>query len=216
MASTRAASRPCRLTKCRLRGGQRTAEALGVSRMSVWRAQERAAASGVGSCEPYQRYVMQRPPLIFFVDVRALRPGTVGAYAFALLCAMVAMALRLLIDPYVEGVQFVMFFPAVIIATTVSGLRAGLFCLVLSVIAVGFFLLPPRFSFEIEKLSDVLTTLLFILMTLSIVILMAGMRRAMECHEELSRKMEQHDEELRERQERLENELAQLRHEISP
>jgi K+-sensing histidine kinase KdpD len=176
---------------------------------------ERDAAGGVGSCEHSQRHAMQRPSLIF-VDVPALRPGTVGAYAFALLCAMVAMVLRLLIDPYVEGVQYVMFFPAIIIATLVSGLGAGLFCLALSVVAVGYFLLPPRFSFEIENLSDVLTTLLFMLVTLSTVILMAGMRYAIECSEELSRKLEQRDADLRERQERLADEVAQLRREISP
>jgi hypothetical protein len=63
---------------------------------------------------------MQRPPLIY-VDIPALRPGTVGAYAFAFMCVGVATALRLAIDPYVEGIQYVTFFPAVIITTLVSG-----------------------------------------------------------------------------------------------
>ena len=75
---------------------------------------------------------MQRLPLIY-VDVPTLRPGTVGAYAFAFASAGVAMALRLAIDPYVVGVQYVTFFPAVIITTLISGLNAGLVCLVLSV-----------------------------------------------------------------------------------
>ncbi len=110
---------------------------------------------------------MQRPPLIY-VDVPALRPGTVGAYAFAFMCVGVATALRLAIDPYVVGVHYVTFFPAVIITTLVSGLGAGLFGLVLSVGACVFFVLTPRFSFYIENLSDVLTTLLFILVTFSI------------------------------------------------
>jgi K+-sensing histidine kinase KdpD len=112
---------------------------------------------------------MQRLPLIY-VDVPALRPGTVGAYAFALVSAGVALALRLAIDPYVVGVHYVTFFPAIIITTLVSGLGAGLFCLALSVGGVAFFLLPPHFSFLIENLSDELTTLLFILVTFSNVI----------------------------------------------
>jgi K+-sensing histidine kinase KdpD len=154
---------------------------------------------------------MQRLPLIY-VDVPALRPGTVGAYAFAFVSAGVATALRLAIDPYVEGVQYVTFFPAVIITTLVSGLGAGLFCLVLSVGAVAFLMLPPRFSFYIENLSDVLTTLLFILVTFSNVILIAGMRFAIERYRELSRKLEQHDVALREREERLAVVVAELQH----
>jgi len=154
---------------------------------------------------------MQRLPLIY-VDVPALRPGTVGAYAFAFVSAGIAMALRLAIDPYVVGVQYVTFFPAVMITTLISGLGAGLFCLALSVGAVAFFMLPPRFSFHIENLSDVLTTLLFILVTFSNVILIAGMRFAIERYRELSHKLEQHDVALREREERLAVVVAELQH----
>jgi len=74
---------------------------------------------------------MRTPPLIY-IDIPALRPGTVGAYAFAFACAAVGTALRLAIDPYVQGVQWVTFFPAVMIATLVSGFGAGLFCILLS------------------------------------------------------------------------------------
>jgi K+-sensing histidine kinase KdpD len=145
---------------------------------------------------------MERPPILS-IDIPALRPGTVGAYAFAFLSAGVALAVRLAIDPYVVGIQYVTFYPAVIITTLVSGFWSGLFCLLLSVGAVVFFLLAPRFVFHIEDLSDVLTTLLFILLTFSNVILIAGMRFVVEGHQELSRRLEQHDQELREREKRL-------------
>ena len=154
---------------------------------------------------------MQRPRLIY-IDVPALRPGTIGAYAFAFICVGVATALRLAIHPYVEGIQYVTFFPAVIITTLVSGLGAGLFGLVLSVGACAFFVLTPRFSFYIENLSDVLTTLLFILVTFSIVILIAGMRFAIERCRELDHKLEQHEVALREREERLAVVVAELQH----
>jgi hypothetical protein len=88
---------------------------------------------------------MRAPPLIY-IDIPALRPGTVGAYAFACACIAVATALRLAIDPYVVGVQYVTLFPAVMITTLIGGLGAGLFSLVLSVGAAAFFILPPRFS----------------------------------------------------------------------
>ena len=63
---------------------------------------------------------MQRLTLIY-VDIPALRPGTVGAYALAFLSAGLATALRVAIDPYVVGVPFVTFSPAVIITTLISG-----------------------------------------------------------------------------------------------
>lgn len=154
---------------------------------------------------------MRRLPLIYF-DVSWLRPGTVGAYAFAFVAAAVATALRFAIDPYVAGVHYVTFFPAVIITALVSGLGAGLFCLVLSVAAVAFFMLPPRFSLYIENTPDVLTTLLFILVTFSNVILIAGMRFAIERCRELNHRLEQHEVALREREERLAVMVAELQH----
>jgi two-component sensor histidine kinase len=153
---------------------------------------------------------MERLPRIF-VDVPALRPGTVGAYALAFVTAGVAAALRFAIDPYVMGAQFVTFFPAVLITTLVSGLNAGLLCLLLSVGALAYFL-PPRGSFYIQDLSDVLNTLLFVLLTFSVVILTAGMRFALARYRELSEKLEQHEVALREREERLALVVAELQH----
>ena len=62
-----------------------------------------------------------------YIDVPALRPGTVGAYALAFASAGLATALRLVVDPYVVGAQFVTFFPAIAITTVISGFGAGFF-----------------------------------------------------------------------------------------
>ncbi len=62
-----------------------------------------------------------------YIDVPPLRPGTVGAYALACVPAGVAAALRLVLDPYVEGAQFVTFYPAIVITTLISGFGAGFF-----------------------------------------------------------------------------------------
>ncbi len=137
---------------------------------------------------------MRRPAAIY-VDIPALRPGTVGAYALALLSAALALALRVAIDPYVVGVPYITFFPAVIITTLISGFRAGLLCTVLSAAAANLYLLPPRWSFYIEHPGEVLTLLLFILATLSTAILIAGMRFAIEGYQELSRGLEHRVEE---------------------
>jgi hypothetical protein len=67
---------------------------------------------------PYKRgitmTITERLPS-FYLDVPALQPGTVGAYALAFASAGVATVLRLTVDPYVEGVPFITFWPAVII-----------------------------------------------------------------------------------------------------
>jgi hypothetical protein len=47
------------------------------------------------------------------------------------------------------GIQYITFFPAVIITTLISGFRAGLICVALSAAVAGFFVLPPRWSFYI-------------------------------------------------------------------
>jgi PAS domain S-box-containing protein len=147
-----------------------------------------------------------------YVDIPALRPGTVGAYALALLCAALALALRLAIDPYVVGVEYITFFPAVIVTTLISGFRAGLLCVILSAAAASFFVLPPRWTFYIEHPGELLALSLFILATLSTVILIAGMRFAIEGYRELSRKLayrvEERGAELAEVQTRLDHEAT--------
>jgi hypothetical protein len=97
----------------------------------------------------------------FYIDVPALRPGTIGAYAFAFVCVAAATALRLAVDPYVVGAQFVTFFPAVVITTLISGFGAGFFCAALSTAAADFFVLSPRWSFSVEDPANVGDLLLF-------------------------------------------------------
>jgi hypothetical protein len=63
----------------------------------------------------------------FYIDIPALRPGTVGAYALAVVSVGAATALRVALDPYLDGAQFVTFFPAIAITTLISGFGAGFF-----------------------------------------------------------------------------------------
>jgi PAS domain S-box-containing protein len=115
----------------------------------------------------------------FYVDVPALRPGGIGAYSFAFICAGVAAALQVAIDPYLAGAHYITFFLAVVITALIGGLGAGLFCLALSAAAVDFFLFQPRFSFYVD-LVEVPALSLFTLAGLSCVILITGMRFAVE------------------------------------
>ena len=95
---------------------------------------------------------MPRLPLIC-IDVPALRPAILGGYALAFVSIGAAAVLRLAVDPYISGVAFITFWPAVIITALISGLGAGLLCVVLSVAAADFFELPPRRSFGLSTLK---------------------------------------------------------------
>jgi PAS domain S-box-containing protein len=96
-----------------------------------------------------------------YIDIPALRPGTAGAYALAILSVGMATALRLAIDPYVVGAQFITFFPAIVITTLISGFGAGFLSVVLSTAAADFFVLSPRFTFYIDDPAVVANLLLF-------------------------------------------------------
>jgi PAS domain S-box-containing protein len=134
---------------------------------------------------PYKRGITMRETITerlpsFYVDVPALRPGTVGAYALAFASAGVATVLRLALDPYVVGVPFITFFPAVIITTLFSGFGAGLLCVVLSTAATDFFVLEPRFSLYLENLSEAADLVLFAPLASFCVIFITRMRLAIE------------------------------------
>jgi PAS domain S-box-containing protein len=115
-----------------------------------------------------------------YIDIPALRPGTAGAYALALVAVGVATMLRLAIDPYVVGAQFITFFPAIVITTLISGFGAGFLCAVLSTAAADFFVLSPRFSFVPESSADLVDLLLFGPLAAYLVIVIARMRSASE------------------------------------
>src|SRR5258708_6503843 len=118
-------------------------------------------------------------PLIH-IAVPTLRPGTVGAYALAFVSVGVATALRVAIDPYVVGVQYITFAPAIMITTLIAGSGAGLFCVVLSTAAAWFFVLPPHLSFYTDRPAELLALLLFALVAFFLVILTTRMRFAVE------------------------------------
>ena len=123
---------------------------------------------------------MQRLLRSIYVDVPALRPGTVGAYAVAFVSAAVATALRLVFDAWLESAPFLTYFPAVIVTTVISGFGAGLACVVLSTAAVYFFVLQSRFSFLIENPADAANLVLYAPLASLCVMLIARVRFKIE------------------------------------
>src|SRR5215831_2940717 len=117
---------------------------------------------------------------LVYIDVPALRPGTLGAYALAIVSVAVATALRLALDPYLEGVQFITFVPAILITTLISGFGAGFLAAVLSTASADFFVISPRFSFFPETSADLMDLLLFGPLVSYLVIVIAQMRSTIE------------------------------------
>src|SRR5215467_1055277 len=115
-----------------------------------------------------------------YIDVPTLRPGTVGAYILAFVSVGIATALRLAVDPYVVGAQFVTFFPAIIITTLISGFGAGFLCAVLSTAVADFFVLEPQWSFNVDDPANVADLLLFGPLAAYCVIIIARMRSTIE------------------------------------
>ena len=124
------------------------------------------------------REIITRRLRSLYIDIPALRPGTVGAYALAMVSVGVATALRVVLDPYLEGAQFVTFYPAVVITTVISGFGAGILSVVLSTAAIDYFLQLPRFSLYIENSTDAADLLLFAPLASICVVFIAESRRS--------------------------------------
>jgi K+-sensing histidine kinase KdpD len=163
-------------------------------------------------------YQRAKALIVWLISRSALNPKQrpAVAYSLAFLCAAIATALGVAIDPYVVGVPFVTFSPAVIITALISGFGAGVFCGILSAASATFFLLPPRWSFYVESPADVVELLVFIFEAFFYVIIIAGIRLSLEQYREISRNLEQRVEErsaaLRESQHRLVSVVAELQH----
>jgi two-component sensor histidine kinase/CheY-like chemotaxis protein len=140
-----------------------------------------------------------------YVEIPALKPGSIGAYSLAIVLAACATALRLAIDPVVEGVQYITFFPAVIITTFVSGIRAGFLGVALCAAAAWILILPPSGQLSIAASDEFVTLALFIVVASADVLLIGALRLAIAHYRRLGETLLAHTAELRasEEQQRL-------------
>ena len=112
------------------------------------------------------------------VELPGLRPNSAAAFLLAGLLVAAATALRLALDPWLFGVQFVTFFPALLVATFLGGLGPGLLAAALSVLSAWYFIMPPQFSFALEHPQDVAALLVFGLLASTEVLVVGGLRAA--------------------------------------
>jgi len=108
-----------------------------------------------------------------FVYGTVLRPGSAAAYLTAAAIAAVAMLIRLGLAPWVAGVQFIVFVPAVILATFVCGTAAGIASVFLSALFAWYFVLVPQTYFE-----ELFGLGLFILVAMFNVVIIGALRLA--------------------------------------
>jgi two-component sensor histidine kinase/CheY-like chemotaxis protein len=140
-----------------------------------------------------------------YVEIPAVRPGSVGAYSLAIVIAACATALRLAIDPFVAGVQYITFFPAVIITTFISGIRAGFLSVALCTAAAWIFILPPSARISITTPDQFVTIGFFIVVGSADVLLIGALRLAIAHYRRLGQTLLAQTAELRasEEQQRL-------------
>lgn len=89
------------------------------------------------------------------------RQGPPLRYGAGVVIAASAVFLRMLLDPFVTGVQFITFFPAVMLATYLAGTRTGLVTAVLCGLAGWYFFLEPRNSFAITNSAEAISLTTF-------------------------------------------------------
>jgi PAS domain S-box-containing protein len=136
-------------------------------------------ASPDGGAAAMRKILTERLARIY-IDVPAVRPGTVGAHVLALVFVGLAAAVGVTLDPYVQGVPYITFLPAILIVTLVSGFGAGLLAVVLSTVATGYFLPSPHLSFYVDRSADTADLLLFASLSSLCVIVIFEMRSAID------------------------------------
>ena len=81
-----------------------------------------------------------------------VRPNSVAAHGFAVLCVGVATAARLALGELVtDGAPFATYFPAALLATLVGGAAAGTLALVLGGVVAWWAFLPPQHAFALTS-----------------------------------------------------------------
>src|SRR5260221_13928144 len=108
-----------------------------------------------------------------YIDRPRFLPESTKAHPVAGLIVAIATALRLTLKPWVAGMPFVVFFPAIIVATFLCGSTAAFLAGLLSVLSAWLFIIPS----ENSHLS-IYQTAIFGVGTVTVVAVIGVMRAA--------------------------------------
>ena len=129
--------------------------------------------------------------------------ASLRGYGIAVLAVGLALALKLLLDSWIEGdTPFLLFSGAVIISAWFGGLRPGLLATALAALAGDFFFFPPAYSFLIYDFGEGLRLALFLLEGSFISLVVSMMRSARRQSEARTLESQRNQEALEESEER--------------
>jgi two-component sensor histidine kinase len=134
---------------------------------------------------------------------RRLKGPASWTLAFILLGA--GIAARILLQPWVEPLKFLTFFPSVAAATLLCGWRQATVVLILSALVAWYFFFPPFGSFSIESASTIVGVAGFLAVGGFLILVIAGMLELID-RLESSKKMQESL--FRELQHRVANNLT--------
>ncbi len=126
-----------------------------------------------------------------------MNPSPLLRYGVTVLAVLLALLLKLMLDPVTRESPFLMFFGAVMVSAWFGGLRSALLATVLSAVASDFFFLPPVYSLGIQEAGEQLRLVLFLVEGSFIGGLTAVMQRARWKADESAREAISHQETLR-------------------
>jgi signal transduction histidine kinase len=104
-------------------------------------------------------------------------PSRPAAYAIAVVTVVVAAAVTFFIYPVIEPSISLLFFPAIVIPAMYGGYGPALLSTILSTLALAFFFVPPRYSFDIG-VDDAVRLAVFVVIAVATAWLSSGRRRA--------------------------------------
>jgi PAS domain S-box-containing protein len=112
-------------------------------------------------------------------------------YGVAILAVIVALGLRLLLNPFLGGVTvpFITFFFAVMVASWYGGIGAGIFAALASTVVADHFFIAPVGSFSLSS-ANLVALSVFVMEAIGISILSEGLHRARATAEAGKLKME--------------------------
>ncbi len=124
---------------------------------------------------------MHDVPLLekLYVDLPGLRPKSVRAYLLATVIVAGAILLRIELDPWLIGVQYITLFPSVILITFVCGATVGFYTVALAAVSAWFFLLAPALSFRIAETAQVYGLVFFVFIATIDVLIVGTLRAAL-------------------------------------
>jgi len=118
--------------------------------------------------------------------------SSAAAYGSSLAAVVVAVVARLLLDPLLaDHLPFTTLFLAVGFAAWYGGRGPGLLALITGAVAVGFFIMQPRYSFAIFQTEYEVGLVLYVAIGFAFIAMFESLRKAQRQAEEQRRQLEQ-------------------------